>query len=84
MEESGGTREECGWKGNARAEKEGRKGKKREERRDEGGDERGGERESGRGRQKEKERTRGSNLPFSILKRRVYQDEESQEGIKGV
>lgn len=72
--------------------------KRREEkgrRRDEGGDERG-ERERKRerererkragegGRKRKRKRTRGSNLPFSILKRRVYQDEESQEGIKGV
>lgn len=65
-----------------RREERGRKGKKEETRVETRGG--GGERESGRGRQKEKERTRGSNLPFSILKRRVYQDEESQEGIKGV
>lgn len=66
-----------------RREERGRKGKKEETRVETRGG-REGERESGRGRQKEKERTRGSNLPFSILKRRVYQDEESQEGIKGV
>lgn len=43
-----------------------------------------GNRERERREEGEREKARGSNLPFSSLKRRVYQDEESQEGIKGV
>lgn len=65
-------------------EERGRKGRKEEPRkwrRETIGKQMKGTEKEGEG---EREKARGSNLPFSSLKRRVYQDEESQEGIKGV
>lgn len=61
-------------------ERKGRKGKKRKERRSKTI----GKQTKGTEKEREREKARGSNLPFSSLEHRVYQDEESQEGIKGV
>lgn len=63
-------------------EERGRKGRKEESR--ERRRKTIGKQTKGTEKEREREKARGSNLPFSSLEHRVYQDEESQEGIKGV